>query len=53
MGLKFTRDLSQRVMFGNFIDSKQVTDAEAKATILWPPDVKSQLIRKDPDAGKD
>ena len=27
------------------------TDAEA--TILWPPDVKSQLIEKDPDAGKD
>ena len=22
-------------------------------TILWPPDAKSQLIRKDPDAGKD
>ena len=21
--------------------------------ILWPPDVKSQLMRKDPDAGKD
>ena len=29
------------------------TDAEAKAPILCPPDVKSQLIRKDPDAGKD
>ena len=29
------------------------TDAEAEAPILWPPDVKSQLIRKDPDAGKD
>ena len=28
------------------------TDAEAEAPILWPPD-KSQLIRKDPDAGKD
>ena len=28
-------------------------DAEAEAPILWPPDVKSQLIRKDPDAGKD
>ena len=28
------------------------TDAEAEALILWPPDVKSQLIRKDPDAGK-
>ena len=29
------------------------TDAEAKATVLWPPDVKSWLIEKDPDAGKD
>ena len=29
------------------------TDAEAKAPILWPPDVKSQLIGKDSDAGKD
>ena len=27
--------------------------AEAEAPILWPPDAKSQLIRKDPDAGKD
>ena len=29
------------------------TDAKAEAPILWPPDMKSQLIRKDPDAGKD
>ena len=29
------------------------TDAEAEALILWPPDVKSRLIGKDPDAGKD
>ena len=29
------------------------TDAEAEAPILWPPDVKSQLIRKDSDVGKD
>ena len=28
-------------------------NAEAKAPILWPRDVKSQLIVKDPDAGKD
>ena len=28
------------------------TDAEAEAPILWSPDAKSQLIRKDPDAGK-
>ena len=26
---------------------------DAKAPILWPPDAKSQLIWKDPDAGKD
>ena len=29
------------------------TDAEAEAPILWPPDVKNWLTRKDPDAGKD
>ena len=29
------------------------TDTEAEAPILWPPDVKNWLIRKDPDAGKD
>ena len=29
------------------------TDAEAEAPILWPPDAKSRLTGKDPDAGKD
>ena len=29
------------------------TDAEAETPILWPPDAKNWLIRKDPDAGKD
>ena len=29
------------------------TDAEAEIPILWPPDVKSSLIGKDPDAGRD
>ena len=28
-------------------------NAEAETPILWPPDVKSRLIGKDPDAGKD
>ena len=28
------------------------TDAEADAPILWPPDAKSRLIGKNPDAGK-
>ena len=29
------------------------TDTEAETPILWPPDSKNQLIRKDPDARKD
>ena len=29
------------------------TDAEAETPILWPPDAKTWLIWKDPDAGKD
>ena len=29
------------------------TYVEAEASILWPSDVKSQLIRKDTDVGKD
>ena len=29
------------------------TDVEAETPIFWPPDAKSQLIGKDPDAGKD
>ena len=28
------------------------TDAEAESPILWPPDVKSWLIGKDPDSGR-
>ena len=29
------------------------TDAEAEVPILWPPNAKNWLIRKNPDAGKD
>ena len=29
------------------------TDAEAETPILWPSGAMSQLLRKDPDAGKD
>ena len=28
------------------------TDAEAETPIVWPPDAKSQLMGKDPNAGK-
>ena len=33
-----------------FIES---TDAETETPILWPPHMKSWLIGKDPDAGRD
>ena len=29
------------------------TDVETETPILWPPDAKNWLIRKDPDSGKD
>ena len=29
------------------------TDAEVETPILWPPDAKSWVIGKDPDAGRD
>ena len=29
------------------------TDAEAETPVLWPPDAKSWLIGKEPDAGRD
>ena len=31
----------------------KTSDAKAEGPILWPPDVKSQLTGKAPDAGKD
>ena len=37
---------------GNQPESIGRTDAEAETPIIWPPDAKSQLIGKDPDAGK-
>ena len=30
-----------------------MTDGEAEAPVPWPPDVKSRLVGKDPDAGTD
>ena len=29
------------------------TGAKAEAPVLWPPDLKRRLTRKDPDVGKD
>ena len=44
-------------MFFNIIHQSWVfigrTDVEAETPIIWPPDAKSWLIWKDPDAGKD
>ena len=41
-----TGNSTQYLFFGG-------TDAEAEAPVLWPPDVNSWLIGKDPDAGQD
>ena len=38
--------LTSRIFIGR-------TDAEVQASVLWPPDAKSRLIGKDPDAWKD
>ena len=35
------------------VNSKGNQIAEAEAPIFWPPDVKSRLIGKDSDSGKD
>ena len=40
------KEIVLKIFFGRMV-------AEAEAPILWPPDVKRQLIGKDPDAGKD
>ena len=39
----------------SLVSSPEVTShwIRAQASILWPPDVKSQFVGKDPDAGKD
>ena len=44
---------NKRSSYLGFSKNKTRTDAEAETSTLWPPDVKSWLIWKDPDAGKD
>ena len=40
------KEISPGIFFGG-------NDAEAEAPVLWPPHVKSRLIGKDSDAGRD
>ena len=44
---------NKRSSYLGFSKNKTRTDAEAETSTLWPPDAKSWLIWKDPDAGKD
>ena len=46
INLSFLKEINPDLFIGR-------TDAEAEAPILWPPEVKSCLIGKDLDAGKD
>ena len=36
-----------------FVVTTKQNDVEAEAPILWPPDAKNGVIRKDANAGKD
>ena len=38
--------------FGSGLKLKERTDAEVETPIIWPPDVNSQLIEKDSNAGE-
>ena len=44
---------SHRNKFMVLLNDAERIDAEVEAPILWPPDVKNRLLRKDPDNGKD
>ena len=50
---------ASEVLYPQLLEVKSIgscigrTDAETEVPILWLPDGKSQLIGKDPDAGKD
>ena len=55
------------IPFTRFLDNKEIkavnpkgnqpwefiVKTDAEVPVLWPPDAKTQLIGKDPDAGKD
>ena len=46
------RRLNQSILKESTLNIHWKDWAEAEAPILWPPDVKSQLFEKDPDAEK-
>ena len=49
----FTKFYKKTATCTHLQESVQVPNAEAEAPILWPPDVKSRLIKEDPGAEKD
>ena len=50
----FTSKEAQYIGYIMYTHTHTHTHTHTQLTpILWPPDVKSQLIRKNPDAGKD
>ena len=54
LGVSLSLSLPPRVCLRDqSLDFFGGNDAEAATPVLWPPHSKSQLIGKDPDAGKD
>ena len=56
-GLRFMTEAQENILWKILGDWPWVffgrNDAKAETLVLWPPHVKSQLIGKDSDAGRD
>ena len=53
LDLKKIKAVNPKVNQSRILIGRTDAEAEAEASVLWPTDVKSQLIGKDPDAGND
>ena len=51
--ISWLHSLSTVILEPKKIKYSRNREADAEAPVIWPPDVKSQLIGRDPDAGKD
>ena len=53
MRVPWTAGRSNQSILKEIFIGRTDAEAEAESPNLWPPDVKGQLVGKDPDAGKD
>ena len=53
MRVPWTARKSKQSILKEISPAYSIRRTDAEASILWPPDARSQLTGKDPDAGKD